>query len=111
MSYGIARISVGGAVIRIEAALKDEAGIIAKIDGDGQMDPNLVSALVSPIKEGRVDYVKGNRFHGLRGLAMPPLRLFGNAAPPFRKPQPATGNYLIQLMASLPSIVKRCLVN
>ena len=73
---------VGGAVISgIEAALKDNVGVIVKIDGDGQMDPNLVSALVSPIREGRADYVKGNRFHGLRGLgAMPPLRLFGNAA-------------------------------
>lgn len=73
---------VGGAVISgIKAALKDKIRIIVKIDGDGQMDPSLVSALVEPIKARRADYVKGNRFHGLRGLgAMPPLRLFGNAS-------------------------------
>ena len=36
---------------------------------------------MAPIQAGRADYVKGNRFHGLQGLdAMPPLRLFGNAA-------------------------------
>ena len=75
-------LGVGGAVISgIKAALKDKAKIIIKIDGDGQMDTDLVPSLVAPIQAGRADYVKGNRFHGLKGLgAMPPLRLFGNAA-------------------------------
>ena len=73
---------VGGAVVHgIRAALSDGAGLIVKLDGDGQMDPALVPALAAPIQAGRADYVKGNRFHGLQGLgAMPPLRLFGNAA-------------------------------
>ena len=73
---------VGGAVLSgMHAALTDGADLIVKLDGDGQMDPSLVSALVAPIQAGRADYVKGNRFHGLKGLgAMPPLRLFGNAA-------------------------------
>ena len=73
---------VGGAVISgMRAALADGADLIVKLDGDGQMDPNLVKDLVAPILEGRADYVKGNRFHGLQGLGeMPPLRLFGNAA-------------------------------
>ena len=73
---------VGGAVVTgIRAALADGADLIVKLDGDGQMDPALIGALVAPIQAGRADYVKGNRFHGLQGLdAMPPLRLFGNAA-------------------------------
>ena len=73
---------VGGAVITgMHAALADGADLIVKLDGDGQMDPALIGALVEPIQAGRADYVKGNRFHGLQGLnAMPLLRLFGNAA-------------------------------
>ena len=73
---------VGGAVIRgIRAALDDGATVIVKIDGDGQMDPALIPALVAPIRNERADFVKGNRFHGLQGLgAMPPLRIFGNTA-------------------------------
>ena len=44
------------------------------------MDPALIGALVAPIQAGRADYVK-QPVHGLQGLdAMPPLRLFGNAA-------------------------------
>ena len=73
---------VGGAVLTgIRGALADGADLIVKLDGDGQMDPTLVQALVAPIQAGRADYVKGNRFHGLQGLGeMPPLRLFGNTA-------------------------------
>ena len=73
---------VGGAVMHgFHAALSDGAGLIVKLDGDGQMDPALVPDLVEPIQAGRADYVKGNRFHGLDIIgAMPPLRLFGNAA-------------------------------
>ena len=72
---------VGGAVLSgMRAALADGADLIVKLDGDGQMDPALVPNLVAPIQAGRADYVKGNRFHGLKGLgSMPPLRLFGNA--------------------------------
>ena len=73
---------VGGAVIQgISAALCDGAKVIVKLDGDGQMDPALITALVEPIKNERADYVKGNRFHGLKGLGtMPTLRIFGNTA-------------------------------
>jgi glycosyltransferase involved in cell wall biosynthesis len=73
---------VGAAVITgYRAALAAGAGVLVKLDGDGQMDPALLPALLAPILAGRADYVKGNRFHLLEGLgAMPPLRLFGNAA-------------------------------
>ena len=73
---------VGGAVVHgIRTALSDGAKVIVKIDGDGQMDPSLIPALVEPIRAEKADYVKGNRFHALQGLgAMPPLRIFGNTA-------------------------------
>ena len=73
---------VGGAVVTAyQAALADGMDIVVKIDGDGQMDPALIPHFVRPIKLGKADYTKGNRFYrpeSLRG--MPPIRLFGNAA-------------------------------
>ena len=73
---------VGGAVLTgYQAALADGADIVIKLDGDGQMDPALIAALVHPIRSGEADYCKGNRFHQLSDVAaMPALRLFGNAA-------------------------------
>lgn len=73
---------VGAAVITgFRAALMDGAGVIVKLDGDGQMDPSLLPVLTEPIQSGLADYVKGNRFHGLSGLEqMPMIRLLGNAA-------------------------------
>jgi dolichol-phosphate mannosyltransferase len=72
---------VGGAMITgYEAALADGAEIVVKIDGDGQMDPVLVSRFTRPIAMGRADYTKGNRFYDLEDLrGMPRMRLFGNA--------------------------------
>lgn len=62
-------------------ALEEGAGIIAKMDADGQMDPSALSALLVPIALGRADYTKGNRFvHSREIRAMPPVRLIGNAA-------------------------------
>jgi glycosyltransferase involved in cell wall biosynthesis len=74
-------LGVGGAMkAGMRAALADGADVIVKLDGDGQMDPALIPALVRPILEERADYAKGNRFFELDGLAaMPRLRLFGNA--------------------------------
>jgi glycosyltransferase involved in cell wall biosynthesis len=63
-----------------QAALKDEVHIVIKIDGDEQMDPALIPRFVQPIKDGRADYTKGNRFFNLDNVrSMPVLRLFGNA--------------------------------
>ena len=62
-------------------ALADGAEIIAKMDADGQMDPEALESLVLPIALGKADYAKGNRFVHARAIrAMPPARLFGNAA-------------------------------
>lgn len=74
-------LGVGGAVKRgYREALVCGAEIIVKIDGDGQMDPALLSRFVAPIAEGRADYTKGNRFYDIHKLSdMPTARLIGNA--------------------------------
>lgn len=73
---------VGGAVMTgYQAAIGDQADIIVKLDGDGQMDPRLIPLLVEPIISGEADYTKGNRFYDLENIrAMPSIRLMGNAA-------------------------------
>jgi dolichol-phosphate mannosyltransferase len=73
---------VGGATITgCRAALARGARIIVKVDGDGQMDPRLIPAFVTPIADGLADYTKGNRFYRPENLAgMPWKRVAGNAA-------------------------------
>ncbi len=52
----------------------------AKIDGDGQMDPNELLSICKPIVEDNVDYVKGNRLiHRSAWLVIPKLRFLGNS--------------------------------
>lgn len=72
---------VGGAVMTgYLAGIKDGMDILVKVDGDGQMDPALISRFVAPIANGEADYTKGNRFFDLEGIrTMPKIRLFGNA--------------------------------
>ena len=73
---------VGGAVISgYRQAIKTPAEVIIKLDGDGQMDPDLIARFAAPLLAGQADYAKGNRFHRI-GFArnMPAVRLMGNAA-------------------------------
>jgi glycosyltransferase involved in cell wall biosynthesis len=72
---------VGGAMITgYLAALEAGYDILIKMDGDGQMDPAYLPALVQPIVLGEADYTKGNRFYRRRNLAsMPMVRLLGNS--------------------------------
>jgi glycosyltransferase involved in cell wall biosynthesis len=72
---------VGGAVITgYRAALDTDAEIVVKLDGDGQMNPEDITRLVTPIEQGAADYCKGNRFDSLEDLeSMPRVRIFGNA--------------------------------
>jgi len=72
---------VGAAVISgYKAALKDNAEIIVKIDGDGQMAPQLIPNFIKPIYEGRADFIKGNRFYDLKSVSgMPLVRIIGNS--------------------------------
>ncbi len=71
---------VGGAVVSgYRKALELGAEIVVKVDGDGQMPPELIPHLVRPILAGAADYTKGNRFHSLFDVkAMPGSRLLGN---------------------------------
>jgi glycosyltransferase involved in cell wall biosynthesis len=72
---------VGGATLTGYAhALSLGADVVVKIDGDGQMDPALIPAFVSPIARGEADYTKGSRFTRPEDLkGMPWIRLFGNS--------------------------------
>lgn len=74
-------LGVGGATMAgYRRALEDRREVVVKLDGDGQMDPSLIPALIAPILGGNADYTKGNRFFALENLeGMPPVRLFGNA--------------------------------
>lgn len=71
---------VGGATISgFRKALELGAQIIIKLDGDGQMDPAHIPALIMPLIEGKADYVKGNRFRDFQSLQqMPFIRRIGN---------------------------------
>lgn len=73
---------VGGATIMgYRAAIDAGADIIVKVDGDGQMDPKLIPALIAPVAKGKADYAKGNRLHRRDAVeGMPAIRLFGNMA-------------------------------
>lgn len=72
---------VGGAVIAgYKQALKDGADIIVKVDGDGQMKPELIPIFIQPIIDGIADYTKGNRFFHAKSIKeMPCKRIVGNA--------------------------------
>ena len=71
---------VGGAVLRgMLHAREAGADIMVKIDGDGQMEPELVERFVAPIWAGEADYTKGNRFYSYSLVKdMPFIRFFGN---------------------------------
>src|SRR5512144_3111844 len=57
------RQGVGGATLTgMEQALDDNADIIVKVDGDGQMSPEHIAQLLQPLAEEGYDYAKGNRF-------------------------------------------------
>jgi glycosyltransferase involved in cell wall biosynthesis len=71
---------VGGAMVTgFRRAAELGAEIIAKVDGDGQMDIEYLPALLAPLVGGKADYTKGNRFRDFAALRrMPPIRRVGN---------------------------------
>jgi len=71
---------VGGAMLTgFKKALDLGAQVVVKIDGDHQMDPAHIPALVTPLLEGKADYAKGNRFRDFESLQhMPLVRRIGN---------------------------------
>jgi len=71
---------VGGAMrTGFQKALELGAQVVVKLDGDHQMDPAHIPALVTPLLEGKADYTKGNRFRDFESLRhMPVIRRIGN---------------------------------
>ena len=54
--------------------------IAVRMDGDGQMSPDDLNAIVEPVASGAVDYSKGNRlFTGEADRTIPKIRYFGNS--------------------------------
>lgn len=71
---------VGGATLTgFRRALDEGVKIAVKMDGDGQMDPAYLPALLDAVTVQGYDYAKGNRFlHSAELSTMPRHRLFGN---------------------------------
>ena len=73
-------LGVGGAVKSgYQRAISDNAEIIVKLDGDGQMNPDMIPRLIEPLLLHYADYSKGNRFNNIEDIKkMPKVRIFGN---------------------------------
>ena len=78
--YHTANQGVGGAILTgYQTAIEIGANVIVKLDGDGQMDPELIPEFIAPILCGEADYTKGNRFFEIETVKqMPLIRLIGN---------------------------------
>lgn len=79
--YHEKNLGVGGAVVTgYRKAMELDADIVIKMDGDGQMDPANIDALIEPLLENKADYAKGNRFGSFDDVKeMPMVRLLGNS--------------------------------
>ncbi len=71
----------GGAVVTgYQLALTEGVDVVAVMDGDGQMDGEILERIVRPVAENEADYAKGNRLVDSDHWGeMPDWRLFGNA--------------------------------
>ncbi len=70
----------GGAVkTGYRRALEDELDVIAVMDADGQMNPDMLSRIVAPVAEGWADYAKGTRLLHRDRKEMSSWRFFGNS--------------------------------
>lgn len=75
-------MGVGGALLSgYSYALTLDVDIVVKLDGDDQMNVDLMPNLIEPIVNGEADYTKGNRFlHPIALKRMPAVRKMGNLA-------------------------------
>lgn len=71
---------VGASIVTaFETSIALGADIVVVMDGDGQMHPDDLAAMVEPVALGRFDVAKGLRFDGLRPRgSMPSGRWIGN---------------------------------
>lgn len=61
-------------------ALTQDANILVRMDGDGQMDPDELEKLIRPVAEDMTDFAKGNRFFSGKAYEkMPKVRYYGTA--------------------------------
>lgn len=72
---------VGAGIARGYKWAKDhDVDCTAVMAGDGQMDPDELVGLCTPVIEENVDYVKGNRLiHRSSWFVIPKIRFFGNS--------------------------------
>jgi dolichol-phosphate mannosyltransferase len=73
-------LGVGAAMITgFRKSLELGCDITIKMDGDNQMDPCYIPALIRPLVNGSADFTKGNRFRDFTALRkMPVSRRIGN---------------------------------
>lgn len=70
----------GGAVkTGYRRALSDGMDVIAVMDADGQMNPDMLSRIIDPVVEGYADYAKGTRLLHRDRRDMSAWRFFGNS--------------------------------
>jgi glycosyltransferase involved in cell wall biosynthesis len=71
---------VGGSIISgYRKALELGSQLLTVMAGDGQMDPDYLPRLLTPLVENRADFTKGNRFFSMDSLVgMPKHRIFGS---------------------------------
>jgi glycosyltransferase involved in cell wall biosynthesis len=72
---------VGAATVTgYRRALAEEHDVVVVVNGDNQMDPTDLPAMVRAVARGEVDYAKANRlFTGQAFQLIPKTRFFGNA--------------------------------
>lgn len=72
---------VGAAIVTgYKQALVKNSDVVAVMAGDGQMDPDDLARLVTPVARGEAEYTKGNRlFRGESWRMIPHSRYLGNA--------------------------------
>jgi len=73
---------VGAAITTgYQRALEEGLDVVAVMAGDGQMHPDDLLSVLTPVVRGEVDYAKGNRlFRGESWRVIPRYRYLGNAA-------------------------------
>ena len=78
--FNLRNLGVGGATkIGINFLEKQNCDIIVKLDADGQLNPELIPALIKPLVDDEFEAAKGNRFSSLDHLLkMPLIRVIGN---------------------------------
>lgn len=72
---------VGGAILTgYERALEDGVAVTAVMAGDAQMNPDILTRIIDPVVDDRVEYAKASRFLRRESWSeIPRFRLVGNA--------------------------------